>query len=147
MSQGTHIIRGNSREQLLLKIKEVKEQLGRTPKKSEFIGICGTSGFYHRIREEFGSWVEALKLIGLKPPKRKRKGLPRIEKVYDRKKVLAQLKEFYKVNKKVPTIMDIHRGLLPPERVFIRLFGSLPKARLLAGIKGQPTRYGLLSNN
>lgn len=61
--------RGTCPDQLLDKIKQVIKKLGRVPSSKEFVKECGTQRYKHLIFKVFGSWNNALKMIGEQPKK------------------------------------------------------------------------------
>lgn len=138
--------RGTCPDQLLDRVKKMAEELGHTPSKKEFIDATGTQRYVHLIYTTFGSWTKALEMLGMQPKDNKgnksERGLGRNE--YTDEYLLEMLDTFYKTNNKIPTETDCRRGLLPASDVFRRHFGSLPKARELAGIYDIPTRYGVI---
>lgn len=137
----TYNKRGTCPDQLLDKIKQVAEKLGHTPTKAEFIAECETQRYVHLIYKTFGSWTKALAMIGreVEPQPRKK----RI--VHTNDELLEYIQIFFQENQKIPTHTDCKRGLLPAYDVYIRRFGSFPKARELAGISEVPTRWGVKS--
>jgi hypothetical protein len=119
--------RGSCPDQLLDKIKKVAEELGHTPSVKEFRRINGTR-FVGTIYETFGSWPNALKMLGMKSKKeiRKEKYSPKMLKKY--------MVDFYKKHKRPPLNSDLERGLLPSPGVYRRVWGTLSAARQAAGI-------------
>lgn len=122
--------RGTCPDQLLDKIKEVTEQLGRTPSKMEFIQTLGTSRHVHKIYETFGSWTNALNKLGMEPRKvtHSRGG-----RRYADDELLEYLAIFSQENNKIPTHTDFKNTFLPSYDVYQRRFGGIEKARQLAG--------------
>lgn len=125
--------RGVCPDQLLAKIVEVSKKLGRTPSKLEFIQELGTQKYTHKIYDTFGSWSKAVELAGLEPVKRQfvKGKVPK----YDDDYLLELLVLFTQENNQIPTSTDFRNGLLPDISVYVRHFGSLQKARELAGVE------------
>ena len=132
--------RGVCPDQLLAKIKEVAEKVGHTPSLVEFIEVTGTQRFKHLIFKTFGSWKNALKMVNLQP---KEKRMGRYIK-YSSEELLEYLVIFAQENLRIPTSTDCRRGLLPDSAVYTRRFGSLPKARELAGVYNFVSRDSFL---
>lgn len=133
--------RGTCPDQLLEKIREVQKTLGKTPSKIEFIHETGTQRFVHLIYKTFGSYKKAVQMAGLPPAVSScGKGLKR--KKYSDDELLEYLNIYHKEEGHIPTETDCRRGLIPASGVYKRHFGSLPKARELAGIIEVPTRWG-----
>lgn len=122
--------RGSCPTQLLQKIKDVSEKIGRTPSKNEFIDNTGGQRYVHLIYKIYGSWEKAVKLAGLMPKERIKNGY----KKYSDDELLEYLKLFAIENNKIPTYTDFARGLLPTYETYIRRFGSIEKARQLAEV-------------
>lgn len=122
--------RGTCPEQLLEKIREAKEKLGHTPSKHDFIRYCGSQRYVHLIYKIHGSWKKAIEMCGYKISDKKG-GSP---KRYEDKELLEYLKIFYIENNKIPTITDFRKGLLPDYETYRKRFGSIYKAREMAGV-------------
>jgi len=125
--------RGTCPDQLLDKIKEVAEKIGRTPSKHEFIGETGTQRYIHLIYKVYGSWTNALKILGMSPKQNGNKKNQKIKR-YSNDELLEYLNIFWQENNKIPTATDFKRGLLPTYEVYLRRFGSITRARQLAGV-------------
>lgn len=134
--------RGTCPDQLLEKIQEVRTTLGHQPSKREFINETGGQRYYHLIRTTFGSWDNALKMLGLERA-RNPGNTGKKFKHHSNEELLEYLKISYQETGKPPTISDSRRGLIPGYQVYVNRFGSMPKARLLAGIRETPTRHGV----
>lgn len=122
--------RGHCPDQLLQKITDLKDALGRTPSLREFrkeMNLKKNGGVVAMVFATFGSWNNALKLAKLKinapTPQR-----------YDDKILLESLSVFYKVHKKIPTKSDAARGLIPDINAYRKHFGGIVRARTLAGL-------------
>jgi len=122
--------RGTCPDQLLQKIRDVHEVLGKTPTKRDFIDHYESQRYMHIIYATFGSWTKAVKMAGLKPVVQERKGGGR----YSDEELLEYLDIFYRENGKPPTETDCRRGLVPDSNIYRRRFGSFTRARELAGI-------------
>lgn len=131
--------RGTCPDQLLDKIKKCAEAIGQTPSKREFIDWCESQRYVHLIYKTFGSWSAAIKMINLKKRVKKECGG---RKKYSNEELLEYLQIFYQENGTPPTETDCRRGLIPDSSVYKRRFGSLPKARELAGIYDEVSKGG-----
>lgn len=123
-------VRGICPDQLISLINEVNEKLGHVPSQKEFMDFYQTQRFMPPIRRTFGSWKKAVLAAGLHPKVRSQGARMR----YSDQELLDALTRFYEENEIIPTRSDIGRGYLPNWNVYIRRFGSMPKARKLAGI-------------
>ncbi len=123
--------KGTCPDQLIAKIHEVHKKLGRTPSLAEFIDITDGQRYKHLIFTTFGSWLNALKIAKLQPKERK---LDYVRHEYSDEELLEYLSLYAQENGKLPTATDCKRGLLPDYNVYIRHFGSFPRARYLAGV-------------
>lgn len=123
--------RGTCPDQLVAKIKQITDQLGRTPSLHEFVAECGTQRYKHQIYTVFGSWKNALKIAKLDPaPHYSGKG--KKKKRYTDEELLEYLVIFTQENNTLPTSSACRRSFLPGEDVYARRFGSLVKAREIA---------------
>lgn len=120
---------GTCPDQLLDRIRKVRKELGHTPSKKEFIKACGTTRYYRNILSTFGGYHNALKELKLTP---KPAG---VWNKYTDKEILDRLRQFHRTTRRVPTGSDARRGFIPRESTINSHFGSLVKARQLAGIK------------
>lgn len=119
--------RGSCPEQLLAKIRDLREELGRTPSRRDF-QMKHKGRFMGTIYATFGSWRNAVKKAGYKPVSQVKK-----EK-YSDERLLEYMQEFYDIHKRSPRSSDFRRGLLPDTKVYIKRFGSLNNARIEAGV-------------
>lgn len=124
--------RGTCPDQLLDKIRQVKEKVGHTPTLREFIIETGGQRYKHLIFQTFGSWNNAVKMLGFTP--NENKGFKGERRVYKREELLEYLRIFAEENRTVPTATDSKRGWIPDLYVYKRHFGSLENARQEAGI-------------
>ena len=125
---------GTCPDQLLDHIKKVAEKVGHTPSKKEFIWETGTQRYVHLIYKVYGSWINALKMLGMQPKKGADiKGFKRPK--YDTEELLEYLKIFTRENDRIPVATDFRRGLLPNYEVYLRRFKSIRIARHLAGVE------------
>lgn len=123
--------RGSCPDQILAKISEITERMGRTPSLEEFVKECGSQRYRYLITKVYGSWLNALKLLKLQP--KGHYSLGRAPK-YSDKELLTYLENFAKENHKVPTYTDFKRNYLPSFSVYTWRFGSIEEARKLAGV-------------
>lgn len=122
--------RGTCPDQLLAKIVEVAEKLGRTPSLAEFITETGGQRFKHLIFKTFGSWKKAIEMVKLEPKEHGRGGY----KHYSNEQLLEYLTIYAEENRKIPTATDSKRGLIPDYQAYRRRFGTFENARRLAGV-------------
>lgn len=112
-------------DQVLEKILDLKDKLGRMPSVDEF-----KEEYEHRyfssIRYLYGSWTNAVEKLG----EQTREQLKKV----DKDKLVDELKLFYEIEKRIPTTSDFNRGMLRDKNVFIRAFGTLNNARIEAGM-------------
>jgi hypothetical protein len=109
---------------------EVATNIGHTPSKAEFINECGTQRYVHLIYKVFGSWKEAILMMGMEPKEPAKGGYRK----YDDCELLEYLRQFAESNKKIPTATDFKRGLLPSFSTYTHRFGSIENARQEAGV-------------
>lgn len=140
--------RGTCPDQLLDRIIKVKEEIGHTPSKDEFIAATGTQRYVHLIYKTFGSWTGAVSKAGLRPKPNMGNLTERVgnqqKPYYEDEELLEYLRIFYEQNNKIPTETDCRRGMIPPSTTYARRFGSLVIARERAGIYDKPTKYGVI---
>lgn len=125
--------RGTCPDQLVDQIRKCAHKLGRTPTKPEFIAWAGTQRYIHKIYETFGSWTKAVEIAGFSVPdptsqKGKKKG-----KISE-DELLEYLYVFYETTGKSPTATDFVSHDLPNYQLYINKFGSISRARELAGV-------------
>lgn len=120
-------IEGRCPEQLLAKIKEIADEIGRTPKRREFIEKYG-HGVEQSVEATFGNWGEAVKILGLLPNKPGKI-------VYDHNSLLHILWNFKQKYGREPMSCDIRTYKLPSLDTFRKFFGSFIEAKLQAGVK------------
>lgn len=125
--------RGTCPDQLLAKITEIKNKIGRVPTVSEFEEMSGGQRYKYLIYQTFGSWVNALKMLNLEPAERKStKG--RRPKTYTDEELIEYLRLYAQETGKVPTATDARRGLLPANQTYLDRFGTWENARIQAKI-------------
>lgn len=122
-------IEGKCPEQLLTKIKEMADEIGRTPKRREFAKKYGY-GFEQAVRTTFGNWGEAIKILDLEP---NRPG----KAIYDRDSLIRILWNFYMSYGREPMTSDIRTYKLPSLDVFRKFFGTFTEAKLQANVNGR----------
>lgn len=123
--------RGTCPDQLLAKITEVAQKLGKTPSLVEFIEETGGQRYKHLIFATFGSWKEAVKMAKLPLlTQRRSRGF---KKRYSDDELLEYIRIFAQEHQRIPTATDCKRGLLPYYESY-RRFGGMPAARELADI-------------
>lgn len=132
--------RGICPDQLLDKIREVKDKIGHTPSKFEFITETKTQRYIHLIYKVYGSWKNALKILGYDPVLGSVKRYNRDNRRYTKEELIDYLKMFYQENGYPPSASDCRRSLLPDILTFTRMFGTFQSAREAAGIIEKPKR-------
>lgn len=123
---------GTCPDQLLQKIKDVANELEHTPSLKEFVLACKTQRYKHLIFKVYGSWNKAIEMANLKKRASKIGRGKRI--FYDTEELLEYLHIFAEENNEIPTHTDFKTSLLPDESIYTRRFGSIEKARQLAGV-------------
>lgn len=126
--------RGTCPDQLLQKIMEVKETVGHTPSKKEFIAYTNTQRYVHLIYKVYGSWNNAIKILGLDIHDPHAKRGTKEYKVYSDEELLEYLRVFTMEHGDIPTQTDFYRGLLPSLDTYVEHFGSIDAARKEAGV-------------
>ncbi|MFH1207768.1 MAG: DEAD/DEAH box helicase family protein [Patescibacteria group bacterium] len=117
-----------SKEELLSVLSWFYETYSRPPQTND-LGPRNHLPSSAAFIRNFGSMGKACKLAGI--PEKK------ITKNTDNQVILAELKKFYRKLGRPPTDSDVGgKSGLPSSSVFARRFGSLQKARELAGILG-----------
>jgi hypothetical protein len=130
--------RGTCPDQLLEKIKVVADSLGRSPTMNDFRREADNGNRYIQlIQRTFGTWNKALKMLNLATKKTGNKGESKDWKrpTYSDYELLEYLRIYAQENQSLPTATDCLRGYIPTFGVYKRRFGSLEKARQLAGIE------------
>lgn len=131
-------------DQLLDKIREAAEALGKTPTVIELNSFHKTQRYQVPIARTFGSYKQACLYAGLKP--NKPGGVGGAKVAHTKEGLLQMLKDYYTRWGIVPTANDCARGFLPPIAVYVKHFGSIKKARKEAGLQENvSTRWGLTS--
>jgi len=125
--------KGTCPDQVLDVIKKLAEKLGRTPSLKDLIVYTGGQRYKHLVFKLFGSWKNAIHMLGLEEVSRNQ-NRGRSIKRYTEDELLEYLAVFYHETNKIPTATDCKRGLLPDYNSYLRIFGSFPSARRLAGI-------------
>ncbi len=125
--------RGTCPDQILAKILECATALGHTPDRKEFIEYCGSQRYIWLMKKTFGSWTEALRRVKLVPRiQQDQTGTRKPRKTND--ELLDMLSLFYQENNRIPTEADSRRGWIPDIQIYTRRFGSIKRARELAGL-------------
>ena len=124
--------RGMCPDQLIEKIQDLAEKLGKSPTHAEF--VTEYDGKYvGAINRTFGSWNGAKKMAGLIPCKTGAR-TPHNRSEYTNEVLLEYLRSAYKEKGSKPTKSDWNRGFLPSYYLYIHRFGGIVNARKLAGI-------------
>lgn len=124
--------RGTCPDQILEKVRESISTLGVTPSVEEFAEYCNSYRYVNLIKRTYGSWSNALKMIGLEPKGTKEnRGAPRR---YSEEQLLEHLRIFTQEHGRIPSSTDIRRRMLPDYTTYVYRFGSVETARQLAGV-------------
>lgn len=113
---------GNCPMQLLNRIKEMSDKVGRTPTALELEEVVSKK----TIKTIFGSMANAVRLAGLAP---RAKGIGVTYKTYTKEEILQIMVNFKEVYKRDPLMTDSKRGLIPSWGAFVKHFGSFNKAK------------------
>lgn len=121
-------------DQLISHILKCAEALSKNPTHKDFTEFYGGK-YVGAINRTFGSWNSAKKQANLAPNKSGsrivwNKGQSR----YTDEMLLEYLSNHYKQTKKPPTASDWKRRFLPDYHIYLKRFGSIRKAREMAGI-------------
>lgn len=112
-------------DQVLEKIKDLAKELGHTPSHDEF-RLHYKGRYISSIKHLHGSYLNAVRKARLTPA----------HELWSpsEEKLIAELKEFYKLHKRIPMTSDFNRGLLRNRGLYIARFGTLNNARVAAGL-------------
>jgi hypothetical protein len=113
---------GNCPMQLLERIRDKAEEVGRTPTALELENVVSKK----TIKMIFGTMANAIRLAGLSPRLR---GSGVTYKTYTKEEILQIMINFKKVNKRDPLMSDSKRGLIPSWGAFVKHFGSFNNAK------------------
>ncbi len=113
---------GNCPMQLLNRIKQEAEKVGRTPTALELESVVSKK----TIKTIFGSMSNAVRLAGLSPRAR---GAGITYKTYTKEEILQIMVNFKEVYKRDPLMSDSKRGLIPGWGTFVKHFGSFNNAK------------------
>ena len=123
-------------DQVLEKIRELADKLGRVPGEDDFRAEYG-GRYMGSIRFQHGSWTNAVHKLGMKTLGELR--------APDSESLLTDLVDFKERHGRIPMTSDFNRGLLRDRGVYIRKFGSLNNARIEAGLNAViPMPFGKL---
>jgi hypothetical protein len=120
-------------DQLIEKIQDLEKKLNHSPSHAEFVTEYGGK-YTGAITRTFGTWNGAKKMAGLLPCKSGSK-VPHNKSRYSNDVLLEFLRTAYKEKGVVPTYSDWKKGFLPSYYLYQHRFGSIVKARQLAGIE------------
>lgn len=112
-------------DQVLEKIKDVADAIGKPPSIEDFQRVHG-GRYMGTIQYLHGSWAKAVK---------KACGMTRDEmRIPDNERLLEDLRAFYDKHNRIPMTSDFNRGMLRNRGIYISRFGSLNNARIEAGL-------------
>lgn len=116
---------GNCPEQLVDRIKKLQAKIGKRPSAKDYQKEYGS---FQSVITVYGKWNEALRVAGMTTytDERDIRG--------DRNYLLEAMRSFYKKHGRTPRPSDGQRGLIPCHQLYWKKFGSMNKARELAGI-------------
>ncbi len=121
-------IEGVCPDQLLEKIKDLAEDLGRVPSNKEF--RAAYTRFGTALIVTFGTWNRAVKMAGFVPVGETKDAQYREQT--SRERLIQYLREFYSAHGRIPQTSDFKRGLLPYKSAYYKEFGGLVEARKAA---------------
>lgn len=114
-------LEGRCPAQLIEKILQLRDEVGKTPSRREFNKRFG-GNHAGSVELTFGSWGEAVKIAGLTPRRGGRE-------IYDKETLIQLMINFKKDHKRNPMSTDCERGLLPSRGTFNNYFGSWTLAK------------------
>lgn len=117
---------GHCPEQLLDLIKKLHTKNNRVPNGEDFKREH-KGKYFSSIIQTFGSYNKAVEKCGFEVP-------DKFRDAYKRDELIKYLQDFYKRFGRTACNTDFKRGYLPSTKVYIRVFGSLNKARQEAGV-------------
>lgn len=112
-------------DQVLEKIKDLQDILGKIPSYDEFNAhykgrYTGSIVFQH------GSWSNAVRKVS---------GMTRDDiRRPDNERLLKELRDFFEQHNRIPMTSDFNRGMLRNRGIYISRFGTLNNARIEAGM-------------
>lgn len=112
-------------DQLIDRIIKLTEKLGERPTAKQYAEEYGS---FSSIITVYGTWNKALEIAGI-DTYTKEKGM-RSDPQY----LLENMRMFYQKYERTPRQSDMRRGLLPNHQIYNKVFGTLNRARQLAGI-------------
>lgn len=115
--------RGTCPDQLLERIQDAANKLGRVPTGEEFIKM-NEGKYMGSIRNTFGTWTNAVAKLGMKT----------YREIHTRDTLIAAMQNFFQVHKRTPRWSDMERGLLPSASCYYSHFKNINHARLLAKV-------------
>lgn len=131
--------KGLCREQILVRLRQMAEKLGRTPKSAELV----EAGIHPRTVEYMFSlkMAEVIRLAGLRPRNVKRTQ-------YTAVGLVERMRNFYVRYGKLPSKSDYRRGLIPSSDIYSTVFGGMANAYFAAGLElvAEKERQQRLSN-
>ena len=127
-------LHGTCPDQILDQITILAKELGHTPSQREF--FKHSSRYEALMRLTFGTWLNALKVLGMKPKERVYvKGYKMTNyRRYTKEDLLERLRMFYKTNGRLPMFSDFQSDLLPSYKTYCSRFGGIENARKEAGL-------------
>lgn len=115
--------RGNCPDQLLDIIDKTVKSFGRVPTEEEFKKFH-RGRFLNTIKLTYGKWSTAVHKLGLKTHKE----IPTDQALLD------QMAMFHQTHNRTPRWSDFKRGFLPNGNLYISRFGTMNRARVMAGV-------------
>jgi len=106
---------GRCYEQVLDKLVQLVDKIGRVPTADEFLKEYRIG--YNTIAYRYGTYNNMLKLIGLNPNRR------RFQYRYSKDVLVEHIKMFYEMHRRYPTNSDVKRGLMPALGTYNKYFG------------------------
>lgn len=123
--------RGSCPDQIIAKIIETTKKLGHVPSLQEFMREPFGDRYWHLIRRTYKTWNNALKVANLR---RCLSPSQFITHKYHPSELIELLSIFTQEEHRIPRYSDFGNGMLPAYTTYARKFGTLEKARSLAGV-------------
>jgi len=126
-----------SNEELITGLINFSKKLGKIPTYQEMEDSGPFSGWIYK--ERFGSWNNAINIAELENLKRNKDEVPKGRKFVSDEELIEHLKKLYAKYEIPPTDKNLRIEKGHTSKVYINRFGSLKKARKIAGIMEKPS--------
>lgn len=125
--------RGHCREQILRKIRELAQSLGRAPSEREL----NTAGLLNAVYFHFGTSGECARAVGLRPNPSGGSSTFQPQR-YSNAYLLERLRSFTALHGRLPAASDARRGKLPSATLYYLRFGTWRRALRSAHLSEKP---------